>query len=55
MSKKLVLEILEECVFHQDSAIAGGIVGGKKELEMARQDLARLEKARDWFKNTYCK
>lgn len=52
MSKKLVLEILEECVFHQDQAIAGGIVGGKEEEKMARQDLARFTKARNWYLKT---
>lgn len=49
MSKKLVLEILQECVIMQQNANLGGVVGGKEEHEMAEKDLARFIKARDWF------
>jgi hypothetical protein len=50
MSKKLVLDILNECVLMQEHANAGGIVGGKEERKMAQKDLTRFKKARDWFK-----
>jgi hypothetical protein len=50
MSKKLVLDILEDCVLMQQHANLGGIVGGKEEIKMAEEDLARFIKARDWFK-----
>jgi hypothetical protein len=50
MSKKIVLEILQECVLMQQQANLGGIVGGKEAQKMAEKDLARFIKARDWFK-----
>tara|TARA_R110000796_G_scaffold202879_1_gene319169 strand:- start:1057 stop:1221 length:165 start_codon:yes stop_codon:yes gene_type:complete len=50
MSKKLVLDILNECVLMQQHANEGGIEGGKEEQKMAQKDLARFKKARDWFK-----
>jgi hypothetical protein len=50
MSKKLVLEILQECVDQQLMANLGGIVGGEEEEQMAKEDLARYSKAFKWFK-----
>jgi hypothetical protein len=50
MSKKIVLEILQECVLMQQHANLGGIIGGKEAQKMAEKDLARFIKARDWFK-----
>ncbi|AGO49100.1 hypothetical protein Phi13:1_gp089 [Cellulophaga phage phi13:1] len=49
MSRKLVLEILNENVDQQSMAITGGIVGGEECEEYAQQDLDRYIKARDWF------
>ena len=55
MSKKLVLEILQECVNQQQMANLGGIVGGEEDERLAEQDLARYIKALNWFKKTYFK
>tara|TARA_R100001244_G_C5085618_1_gene115102 strand:- start:275 stop:439 length:165 start_codon:yes stop_codon:yes gene_type:complete len=50
MSKKLVLEILEECALQQEMANLGGIIGGKENEKLAKQDLARYRKAVKWYK-----
>lgn len=55
MSKKLVLEILQECVDQQVMANLGGIVGGEENEKFAQEDLERYIKALNWFKKTYCK
>jgi hypothetical protein len=55
MSKKLVLEILQECVDQQQMANLGGIIGGEENEKFAKEDLARYIKALNWFKKTYCK
>ena len=49
MSKKLVLEILTECVDQQVMANLGGIVGGKENEKLAEQDLKRYQKALKWY------
>jgi len=49
MSKKLVLEILEECVNQQIMANLGGIIGGEEYEKLAEQDLKRYQKALKWY------